>query len=128
MGAAAADTGGSYSVTQSESNPSSCTNYGTVMTGKGTLCYNEYLGIKPLTNNNTFTIYPNPSNGTFTIDASINDYTLVVTNMLGQRLFSRKINEEKTEINLSTVASGMYFVQEQYENGMAVQKIIITKK
>jgi hypothetical protein len=107
MGAAAADTGGSYSVTQSESNPSSCTNYGTVMTGKGTLCYNEYLGIKPLTkpNNNTFNIYPNPSNGTFTIESNINDYTLIVTDMLGQKILSRKINEQKTTISLSTVAN-----------------------
>jgi len=52
---------------------------------------------------------------------------LIVTNILGQRIFSRKINEEKTVISLSTLPNGMYFIQEQYQNGMASQKLIITK-
>jgi Secretion system C-terminal sorting domain len=81
-----------------------------------------------VTNNVSFAIYPNPSNGTFIIESSINDYTLVVVNMLGQRIFSKKIEDRKTEINLYMVANGMYFVQEQYQNGIATQKLIITKK
>jgi hypothetical protein len=47
--------------------------------------------------------------------------------MLGQKILSRKINEQKTTISLFGKANGMYFIQEQYENGTAVQKLIITK-
>jgi hypothetical protein len=125
--AGAAVEGGIYSVHQSETVPSSCSSFST-MTGKGTSCTNDFTSIKQVTNNVSFAIYPNPSNGTFIIESSINDYTLVVVNMLGQRIFSKKIEDRKTEINLYMVANGMYFVQEQYQNGIATQKLIITKK
>ena len=73
-------------------------------------------------------MYPNPSQGTFTIESTVNDYTLVVMNMLGQRILTKRVQSEKQEIDISTVANGMYFIQEQYKNGMATQKLIITKK
>jgi len=126
-GAIFADTAGVYSVSKSEYNPSTCIGYTNVMTGKGTYCVNT-SGVKPLSNNNTFIIYPNPSNGTFTIDATINNYTLVVTDILGQRIFSQKMDVRRSTISLSSLADGMYFVQEYYLNGLSVQKIIITKK
>jgi len=119
--------GGFYSVRQSETIPSTCLSV-SEMVGKGTSCVNEYTSIKQVIppNNTNFTVYPNPSNGTFTIDASINSYNLVVMNMLGQVILSRKINDEKTVISMSG-GNGMYFVQEQYKDGMSTQKIIITK-
>ena len=121
--------GGFYSVRQSEAVPSTCGSYGT-MSGKSTACVNEYTSIKDIVppNNTNFTVYPNPSNGIFTIDGNVNNYNLVVMNMLGQVIYSQKIHNEKAIIDISTQPNGMYFVQEQYQNGRATQKIIITKK
>ena len=73
-------------------------------------------------------MYPNPSNGTFTVKSTVNEYMLIVFDMLGQRILSRRVQNEKEEISLSTAANGMYFIQEQYKNGIATQKLIITKK
>jgi hypothetical protein len=38
-----------------------------------------------------------------------------------------KVQSSKTEINLSMVANGMYFIQEQYKTGVSTQKLIINK-
>jgi predicted Zn-dependent protease len=121
----AAVKGAIYSVKKSVSDSESCSGYSHLIRAN-TSCINS-TGVYEVEENNNFVIYPNPSNGTFTIESPINDYTLVVSNMLGQRLFTRKINEDKAVINLSIVANGMYFIQEQYNKGIATQKLIITK-
>jgi len=100
----AAVKGAIYSVKKSGMDSVSCSGYSPLIRAN-TSCVNS-TGIETTQENNaTFTIYPNPSNGTFMIESPVNEYTLVIINMLGQRLFSRKINEEKAVINISTVAN-----------------------
>jgi len=124
-GSAAAVDVGIYSVNQSIHNSDYCDGYPT-MIPKNKECLNS-LGINELENSKTFTIYPNPSMGAFTIETDVNDYTLVITNLLGQKILTKKINTEKAEISLFKQAEGMYFVQEQYQNSIATQKLILIK-
>ncbi|HTA26341.1 MAG TPA: T9SS type A sorting domain-containing protein, partial [Bacteroidia bacterium] len=123
--AASAVDGGIYSVTQSIHDSNVCDSTATMIPVHSS-CVNE-TGIQKVQENANFVVYPNPSNGTFTIESSINEYTLVVVNMLGQRILSQRVLNKKEEIALSTVANGMYFIQEQYKNGVTTQKLIITK-
>jgi hypothetical protein len=123
--------GGIHSVNQSVSTPKSryCNNIPPMTPGTSQYC--TYInGIEHLPENSTFAIYPNPSSGTFTIVSKENEYTLIITNILGQRILIQKIQteDEKTEIDLSSQPSGMYFIQLQYNNSVATQKLIITHK
>jgi hypothetical protein len=127
-GAQGAIDGARYSIGQScRTGLDSCRRYGAMLLSKDA-CVDPYTYIEPLKNNPNFTLYPNPSEGTFTIATQQKEYTLIVTNILGQQLFTKKVDEPKTIVSLSNVANGMYFIEEIYKSGIASQKIIIIKK
>jgi hypothetical protein len=114
--------GGLYSVSQSISNVTGCG--WKIMTGLNNSCNN---GIKEFNSDDYFLLYPNPSYGTFTIETKVNEYALIITNVLGETILSRKIQNEKSEIDISNQASGIYFILVKYNNGTAIQKLILQK-
>ncbi len=118
--------GGSYSVVQSIYNTIIPACGWTKMTELNHPCNNSY-GIEELQNNDYFILYPNPANGTFTIETKVSEYTLIITNVLGQTILARKIQNEKSEIDISNQASGIYFILVKYNNGSAIQKLILQK-
>lgn len=73
------------------------------------------------------TIYPNPNIGIFTVESSENKYELSITNVLGEKLFSRKNQSEKSNIDLSNQPNGFYLLQIKSGNGIESKKIIINK-
>ncbi len=74
-----------------------------------------------------FNIFPNPSKGTFTIAAKENNYTLSITNILGESIYKSEIKNQKTEVDLSLQPNGIYFINIQTEKESNTQKIIINK-
>ena len=73
-------------------------------------------GINPPNNINTIKVFPNPANDHITINygnfAMMNGYTLKITNVLGQVIFTTPINQQSSYIDLSTWnGNGIYFVQ-----------------
>ncbi|WP_264520171.1 T9SS-dependent choice-of-anchor J family protein [Flavobacterium sp. N1994] len=58
-----------------------------------------------------FSCYPNPVKNTLTVtnDATID--TIEIATVLGQSISSQKVNDLQTQINLSGLASGIYFVK-----------------
>jgi hypothetical protein len=74
------------------------------------------------------TLFPNPNSGTFylTIGKSVEDYTVTITNTIGQTIYNNKFNNNLTkEINLKTAAKGLYFVKIEFSDKSIVNKKIV---
>ncbi|MCE9538020.1 MAG: T9SS type A sorting domain-containing protein [Bacteroidetes bacterium] len=75
--------------------------------------------------NNNFNIYPNPVNNKFTITITETGKTylqLKIVNILGEMVYQSLIENQKSEINISDLPKGVYFVK------LISDKQIITKK
>lgn len=81
-----------------------------IVTNTCTTEFVQTLGIKPIAFNN-FNYFPNPVKNTLSIsyDTTINTIEIITT--LGQTIVSKKVNELQTEINLSELSKGIYFVK-----------------
>ena len=82
-------------------------------------------GVAELNNNIEVILSPNPTTGIFTIVTSeITPSQIIITNMLGEKIYSSLINSPKSEIDLSKHPSGIYFLNIKTPNGITVRKII----
>ncbi|HCA82465.1 MAG TPA: hypothetical protein DEP18_01665 [Flavobacteriales bacterium] len=73
-------------------------------------------------------IYPNPANYVVNVDAGDQNIRGIrMVNMVGQIVYSAQPNATKTTIDLSSIASGVYFVQIEGDNGMVTKKIEVVK-
>ena len=74
------------------------------------------------------TIYPNPANDNITIENTslnnIKDAMISIYNIQGQLLIQQPMSQAKTNIDIAGLARGMYFVEVNTENGVAVKKFL----
>lgn len=73
-------------------------------------------------------VYPNPTNGVIEIkvtDASKFNYTIV--DVVGNVVSNNNVNSNKTTIDLTNNALGVYFVTISTENGSITKKVMLTK-
>ena len=80
--------------------------------------------------NNSITVYPNPTNGEVGLQMNIADgqYTLSVSNVLGQNLYSRNIKvsgQYRDNLDMSAYGKGIYFISIEGGNTKAVKKILV---
>jgi hypothetical protein len=68
-------------------------------------------------------IFPNPVNGKFYIESDISG-SLIMNNIQGQTVLTRKINVGKNTIDASELANEVYFVNIINETTVVSQKII----
>jgi len=98
--------------------------------------YSQIISVSCENFNSPITIYPNPNNGIFTLKGVELNTEIVVTNMIGEKVFSTKSNSHNTQIDLSFLEKGIYFInivpfdnhQSQFENSGVIRiarKIII---
>lgn len=79
----------------------------------------------------SFNIYPNPTNGniTLTVDAAKpGQYTLLVYNMLGQKVYSSPVNisgRYSSNLNLSGYGKGVYLVTITGQGEIMEKKIVV---
>lgn len=73
-----------------------------------------------------FDVYPNPSSGIFTVNSDANAI-ITVYDAIGNAVMRVRSSNEKTEINLSEFASGVYMISVQSENVNSTQRIILDK-
>jgi hypothetical protein len=77
--------------------------------------------------NNTFTIYPNPAGESFTIDHALNPgYNSVVEiySLDGKLMQQIAIEQSKTEVNISSLSSGIYVVKITGNNEVYTRKLV----
>jgi uncharacterized repeat protein (TIGR01451 family) len=77
-------------------------------------------------NNMVLTIYPNPVSDLLTLEITslTGSCLLSVLNLSGQELMQQQINEKTTQIDLSKLPDGVYFVKLISGNTVEVRKII----
>ena len=105
----------------------------TLISVTDTLVINTLItGLTPPNNSNTIKVFPNPTNDHITIDfgnfASMNGYTLKITNSIGQIVFTTAINQQSSYVDLSTWGgNGIYFVQiiDTQNNTIENRKIVL---
>ena len=105
----------------------------TLISVTDTLVINTLItGLTPPNNSNTIKVFPNPANSHITIDfgnfASMNGYTLKITNSIGQIVFTTAINQQSSYVDLSTWGgNGIYFVQiiDTQNNTIENRKIVL---
>lgn len=68
--------------------------------------------------------HPNPLRNTLSISNDTTINTIEITSLLGQKMFSQKVNGLQTEIDLSELSSGIYFVKVTSEGQEKTVKII----
>ena len=72
----------------------------------------------PSTDSGAFTVYPNPANGILTVSVRLpqcdspttGQTEYQISNLMGQTLLQGRISAETQQINISTLPSGMYFI------------------
>ena len=70
-------------------------------------------------------IYPNPSDGIINIDIPETRATVRISNVIGKEVKLIKLNSDTNTIDLSSLGSGMYFVEIQLSEKNIVSKITI---
>jgi hypothetical protein len=83
--------------------------------------------IKSLKINPELSLYPNPSNGTVLLSANgfSNRAQVEVFNILGTKVFSGNLINEKTNLDLSDLKSGVYLVKISEGKHVAVNRLIL---
>ena len=92
-------------------------------------------GLGDISSESGISLYPNPSNGNFIIEltnaASNQNVRIEIYNTIGQIIFSTQekvsLPDWKREMDLSTVAEGIYFIELKGENFFSRKKFLITR-
>lgn len=85
-------------------------------------------GINPTIYNNSFEIYPNPAKETITIEFNVypNDNSFVEIFSIDSKLIQRfPILRKTTEINISSLHSGVYIIKISGNDGIGIKKLIV---
>ncbi len=101
--------------------------------GHNTKMKQEYIevgstGIRNVDPNQVFSIYPNPGDGKFTITLKRNSVFEVKTiSLLGTTMDQRTVAQNKFELDLTAIQSGIYFIQvtDKTTGEYMTQKVII---
>ena len=88
-------------------------------TAEITMVVDLCTGINAVSNTASFTVYPNPTNSSLTINTSVNYTSIQIVNTLGQVVFTK---EKSTVLNVSSLPSGIYFIQLVDNKGSVIDK------
>jgi len=75
---------------------------------------------------NNLKIYPNPTSNTTVIETGTNNpYTLTVTNIMGQVIYTTKGQQSHINLNVANYPAGVYIVTVRTAKAVASQKLIV---
>jgi hypothetical protein len=104
--------------------------YAVIVTQNGcqdtSTCFNfNTVGITEQVHN-AFGMYPNPASDNIIVESTIGS-TIVIFDAIGNQVFASKATSSKTEIALTDLSNGIYFVKVISDNNESTQKLIISK-
>lgn len=76
-------------------------------------------------NQNQLIVYPNPANETVSLQCNVEIGRVVIYNTIGEEVYSQA--SDKTNIDLSHLANGVYFicVKDKYSQPVSTQKLVV---
>jgi hypothetical protein len=87
------------------------------------------VGINAIAGQGGFVIYPNPSNGKMTLisgNSAVKITSIVLTDVTGRLVEERmSLNEDQIELNLGSIAKGMYYIKVGLGDKVLLRKIMI---
>ena len=109
-----------YTITVA-SNVTGCSNTGTT-----NLVVNGCVGLKTQSSSlGGISIYPNPNNGEFTIELNNNlNKTFEISDVTGRIVYKGSSADDKTNVNINTLAKGIYYIKVISGDKFEVFKII----
>lgn len=76
--------------------------------------------------NSALDVYPNPARDNVNVVLPAGEtYQVKVTNLLGKVVYSETVNKEKTTINLSSAARGVYFITVESKTEKVTRKVVL---
>ena len=92
-------------------------------------CVPSTVGMNQLVLSNIVSVFPNPSKGIFQLAGhdELQNFKIMVTDIVGEKVLETKTSTSKTEIDLSNQPNGVYFLHVSSEKGSLAKKIIINK-
>jgi len=105
---------GTHIITYTYTDINACAN-----TAQITMVVDLCTGINVVSNIASLTVYPNPTNSTLTINTKAIYSSIQIVNTLGQLVFTR---EKSTSLNVSSLPSGIYFIQLVDNKGSIIGK------
>ncbi len=86
--------------------------------------YSATLSVEDFQNQNLFSYYPNPVTNSLTLKAQQNIQDVAVYNMLGQEVLRVTPNTVSSEMNMTSLQAGTYFVKVKVANTIETIRII----
>jgi len=85
------------------------------------------VGVNELQENISINIFPNPCDGKFAVQSETKENKIEVYNVFGEKIYRSEINKQKTEVDISSQPSGIYFVKVKTSKRMITKKILLLK-
>ncbi len=81
-------------------------------------------GVSGLSKENNVTVYPNPTTSTLTIhqDTYSPNQQIIITDVLGNRVYSQALNTATETIDISQLSSGIYFYEVSGKRGKIIKE------
>jgi hypothetical protein len=91
-----------------------------------TSCFNiTNVGIEDVTENHSLVVYPNPTATSFTIESATAEVkTIRIYDALGKLIYELENSEEKTIIDASSWATGIYHIEVKSLHHTYQQKLV----
>jgi hypothetical protein len=112
---------GAQTITYSYTDP----NTGCSGTATTTITVNACTGVSE-EDENAIGVFPNPTNGVFTI-ATTENATVEVFNTIGELVVYQQMNSGTTQMDLSGMENGIYFVRVSTASGSYLEKVVLQK-
>lgn len=98
-------------------------------TAKPTREVADPLGNPEMDKSDGIRVFPNPTVNTLHIEReNSKELTMVLLNSLGEEIFSQTISSLEHQIDISYLASGLYFLQFQVGTEVSIRKVMIERK
>lgn len=95
---------------------------------KGVIIVKNVTGIKENQLQSNFSIFPNPACGVVSVVSGTgHQYNLSVYNCIGEKVYEKVVNNERSNIDLGELTNGIYFLSMNSKEGTEVKKIIISR-
>jgi hypothetical protein len=113
---------GSYTVTVTDNNGCHESEKATVGVGNAT-------GISNISDALSFAVYPNPARNEaiVQINKMANGTTFKLENILGQTLMTKPVSELQTQLDLSALPDGLYFIEVRQGEKRAVKQLVLNR-